>query len=231
MKDIAESIPYTLLRSKRRTCAIHIRSGAVEVRAPIHMPKRDIDRFVSSKAKWIHQKLADCATREKKRSAFSLTYGDTVRYRGKDCTIISKPGNRAGLSDDGFYMPPDLSPEQIKSACIQIYRLCAKQALTEKTATFAAVMGCFPSAVKVTGAKTRWGSCSGKKNLNFSWRLMMADDPVIDYVVVHELAHLKEMNHSPRFWAQVERILPDYRERQNRLKILQERLRTENWEE
>ncbi|MCL2342290.1 MAG: M48 family metallopeptidase, partial [Firmicutes bacterium] len=100
----------------------------------------------------------------------------------------------------------------------------------EKTAAFAEQMGLKPRAVKINSAKTRWGSCSALKNLNFSWRLAMADDGVIDYVVVHELAHLREMNHSARFWAIVAGVLPDYRERQKRLKALQKRLGNEDWE-
>ena len=87
-----------------------------------------------------------------------------------------------------------------------------------------------PSAVGITAAKTRWGSCSARRSINFSWRLAFADDAVIDYVVVHALAHITEMNHSARFWAIVAAVLPDYRERRERLKILQRRLVAENWD-
>ena len=100
-------------------------------------------------------------------------------------------------------------------------RAQAKETLPQRVAHFANRMGVSPARVKVTGAKTRWGSCSSQGNLNFSWRLMLADDRAIDYVVVHELAHLREMNHSPRFWAVVEAVLPDYKQRRLRLKQLQ----------
>ncbi|MDR1272424.1 MAG: M48 family metallopeptidase, partial [Clostridiales Family XIII bacterium] len=98
-----------------------------------------------------------------------------------------------------------------------------------KTQEYARLMGVTPAAVKVSNASRRWGSCSRKKSLNFAWRLIMADDDAIDYVVVHELAHLTEMNHSPRFWAIVEGIFPDYRERKSKLKDLQGKLKTEGW--
>jgi len=75
----------------------------------------------------------------------------------------------------------------------------------------------------------RWGSCSSRGSLNFSWRIMMADDAVIDYVVVHELAHLVEMNHSPRFWAVVAGVLPDYSKRRARLRLLNKKLEGEDW--
>ena len=128
-------------------------------------------------------------------------------------------------------MTPDLPPKHIKAVCVEIYRMLAKRDLTAKTLDFAEQMGVMPAAVKITGAKRRWGSCSSKKTINYSWRLIMADDAVIDYVVVHELAHLIEMNHSSRFWNIVEMMLPDYKLRQAQLKELQKRLSKENWEE
>ena len=169
---------YTLIRTNRKTMAIYIRPGGlVEVRAPLRCPKRDIDRFVASKAKWIEEKRA------------------LVLARG-----------RQGPQPD--------------AALEATLRARAKEILPKRVAYYAEVMGVTPAQIKISGAKTRWGSCSGKGNLNFSWRLMLAGAEEIDYVVVHELAHLREMNHSPRFWAVVEAALPDYRERRLRLKRL-----------
>ena len=220
---------YVLIRSKRKTIGIYIRNGKVEVRAPIKAPKRDIAHFVASKKKWITDKLAQSKEQRAQREKFSLDYGGFVTYRGKEYPIVSKSGNRLGFDDVHFYMPPNLPPEQIKAACIQIYRLLAKRDLTAKALHYAKQMSVAPSAVKINGAKTRWGSCSSRKSLNFSWRLIMAGDDVIDYVVVHELAHLKEMNHSARFWANVAGVLPDYQERKAQLRVLQKRLSTEDW--
>jgi predicted metal-dependent hydrolase len=83
---------------------------------------------------------------------------------------------------------------------------------------YAAIMGVFPEHVSINSAKTRFGSCSSKKRLNFSCRLMTYDERAIDYVVVHELAHLKHLNHSKDFWAFVEKFMPDYKERKKLLK-------------
>lgn len=74
------------------------------------------------------------------------------------------------------------------------------------------------NSIKITSAKTRWGSCTSKKNLNFSYRLILTTPKVIDYVIVHELAHLKHMNHSKRFWSEVESMMPDYKESEKWLK-------------
>ncbi|MDR0222362.1 MAG: M48 family metallopeptidase [Oscillospiraceae bacterium] len=221
---------YALVRSERKTVAIYIRSGAVEVRAPLRTPKREIDAFVSSKEKWIAARLAEGSEQAFRKENFRLGYGDFVLYRGEPRAITASAGGRIGVSGDGFYIPPDLSSGQIKSACVRIYRILAESDLTVKAYGFAGLLSVMPSAVKVGGAKTRWGSCSANGSVNFSWRLIMADDGVIDYVIVHELAHLTEMNHSKRFWAVVERVLPDYRERRKRLREFQQKFDTEDWD-
>ncbi|MCL1882674.1 MAG: M48 family metallopeptidase [Defluviitaleaceae bacterium] len=219
---------YTLTRSNRKTLALYVRNGALEVRAPLQAPKRDIDKFILSKQDWITSKLASSAVQAESRENFTLDYGDTVIYLGKEYPIVSKQSKRIGFAD-GFYMPPDLTSDEIKYACVQIYRLLAKRDLTNRVLDFAKQMKVMPTAVKINGAKTRWGSCSGRKSLNFSWRLIMADLDVVDYVVVHELAHITEMNHSSQFWAIVADILPDYQERKKRLKELSRRLTKEDW--
>ena len=98
------------------------------------------------------------------------------------------------------------------------YRKEARRRITERAAYFAEKMGVDYGRIAIKAAKTRWGSCSARGNLNFHWKLILMPPAILDYVVVHELAHRIEMNHSPRFWAQVERILPDYRERRKWLK-------------
>ena len=222
---------YTLTRSKRKTAAIYVRNGGVEVRAPLYMPKRDIDKFVASKEKWITDNLAKSREQSEQRSLFALAYGSMLLYRNQEYPITAKEGNRVGFDGEMFYMPPHLTAEQIKYASVQIYRMLAKSCLSAKTFEFAKQMGVMPSHIKINSAKTRWGSCSARKSINFSWRLIMADDAVIDYVIVHELAHLSEMNHSAQFWAIVEGVLPDYRERKARLQDLQKRLAGEDWGE
>jgi predicted metal-dependent hydrolase len=221
---------YTLIRSKRKTVVLYAREGGVEVRAPHGMPKREIDKFVASKQKWISDNLTKSAERADMLRKFTVNYGDTIIYREKEYPVAAKDGKSVGFDDELFYMPPGLSPEQVKFVCVQIYRMLAKRDLTNKTLEFAKQMGVMPVSVKINGAASRWGSCSGRKNINFSWRLIMAGDDVIDYVVVHELAHMTEMNHSPKFWSIVERVLPDYRRRIERLKELGRRLSRENWE-
>lgn len=98
------------------------------------------------------------------------------------------------------------------------YRKKARQQLEARTAYFANLMEVTYNRIAIRAAKTRWGSCSAQGNLNFHWKLILMPSEVLDYVVVHELAHRREMNHSPRFWAEVEGVLPDYRKRRKWLK-------------
>ena len=227
-KEYKQTMEYNLIRTKRKTVAIHILNGIVEVRAPLKKPISEIDRFVNSKEKWISDKLALSRQQVKQRDNFSLDYGDIVPCFGDSFVITEKEHIHHDFDDEHFYVPPGLKPEQIKCACIRIYRKLAKNCLTAKTIEFAGLMSISPVEISITGAKTRWGSCSAKR-INYTWRLVMADEDVIDYVVVHELTHLIEMNHSKRFWAIVESFIPDYKERSLRLKELQRRLESENW--
>lgn len=97
-------------------------------------------------------------------------------------------------------------------------RELARQRITRRVEYFAPLVGVTYNRIFIKEQKTRWGSCSSLGNLNFNWKLILLDEELLDYVVVHELAHRKQMNHSPTFWAEVERVLPDYRERRRRLK-------------
>ncbi len=108
---------------------------------------------------------------------------------------------------------PELTEERIREL-----RKTARRVLTEKTENFSKIMGLKYGRITITSAKTRFGSCTSKGNISYSYRLMLYPEAAIDYVVVHELAHLLEMNHSKRFYAIVEKILPDYKQRKALLK-------------
>ena len=101
---------------------------------------------------------------------------------------------------------PKLTEEEMRNLVRR-----AKEVIPERAAYYAKLLGVSYGSITIRSQRTRWGSCSGKGNLNFNCLLILTPDEVIDYVVVHELCHRKEMNHSPRFWAEVERILPEYR--------------------
>ena len=253
---------YTLLRQSRKTVGIYIKNACVEVRAPHKMPKVEIDKFVASKEKWIAEKFAVSQERQAKKQEFTVSYGSPLLWRGQEYPLAGDSGStRIWRDEQGFHFPPGMDEEILKYNVIRLYKICAKNYLIERVRHFSGMMGDMPSEVKITEAKTRWGSCSKRmpqkaKNVNpntslimvkmmrniqaaagtpvysvnFSWRLMMAEDDVIDAIVVHELAHIKEMNHSPKFYAVVKSVLPDYDERDEKLKQLSKRLGCEDWD-
>ena len=220
---------YNLIRSNRKTIAIHIRNEGAEIRTPLKMPKSAIDEFVRSKEKWIETKLNEINERHQQHEQFTLNYGSSVLFCGKEYPVEAAENGHAGFDEVRFYMPPDLNSKQIKAVCIKIYRTLAKRYLIARTHILAEKMDVSPSQIKINNARTRWGSCSGRKNINYSWRIIMADSEVIDYLITHELAHLTEMNHSKRFWAVVAEHCPNYKECEARLKTLQKRLNAEGW--
>jgi len=202
------------------------------------MPRYAIDNFIASKEKWIEKHLGRSGQQLKNRESFSLNYGDTVYLLNTPYIITGD--NRTGFlftnniikqetCPPAFYIPSDLNPDQIKKACIDVYKKTAAAFLIPRTHELASQMLVTPGIIKITGAKSRWGSCSVDKNISFSWRLLMADEDTVDYVIIHELAHTIEMNHSQRFWEIVEKYCPNYKDSKKRLKVLQNKLANESW--
>lgn len=160
-----------LIRARRKTLSIRItQEGNLEIRAPLGMPKREIEAFLKEKAQWI----------ETHRAKVLAEYAQ---------------GQEAPLGE-----------EEILTLAEQM-----RQRLPEKLNRHAASMGVTFGRVTIRCQQTRWGSCSGKGNLNFNCLLMLAPEEVLDYVVVHELAHRKQMNHSALFWQEVAGECPDYK--------------------
>ena len=113
--------------------------------------------------------------------------------------------------------------------CEKIFRLAAKVIIREKVNYYAGIMNVKPRTVHITSARTRWGSCGPENNICFSWRLVFVDDHLIDYVVVHELSHILRHDHSPKFWAVVEKYMPDYLSRRKELRDTSKKLVACNW--
>ena len=161
-------IPYTLVRSERKTISIVIKpTGEVEVRCPRRCSKRDVEAFLVSKAAWIQGHLEKIAERP--------------------AVAVLSEAERKALAKQ------------------------AAQILPSKVRRFAAEIGVSYDRITIRSQHTRWGSCSAKGNLNFNCLLMLCPEAVQDYVVIHELCHRKELNHSAAFWAEVEKHCPDYR--------------------
>lgn len=224
-------IHYTVTRAVRKTTAIYIhRDGSVEVRCPKKFPDKEIDRFVKENLAAIKRKVERSLMSEQCRKAFCITPGDNLLFLGREYPLETVTALKIGFDGKRFYVPENMPAADIKPAIIKIYKKLAANLLKVKTEDYAQKMGLAPTAVKINSAKTRWGSCSGKNSINFSWRLIMADERCVDYVVVHELAHIAQHNHSNKFWALVEQHFPDYKQQNNHLRELQQKLSGETWD-
>ncbi len=223
--------PYRIRRSRRKTIAIHILpDGQVEVRAPLKTPKVSLDRFVMEKAEWIETASTEARKRHEKRRAFILKDGCPLLYMGEKLPLVCCEIEKPLFDEECFYVPERFTEGKIKEAVVKLYRSEAKRVLNEKVHYFAEQMHARPTNVKINNAHTRWGSCSGKNSLNFSWKLIMAPERAIDYVVIHELAHTFEHNHSASFWNIVAAFMPDYKIQQSNLKELGILLSTQDWD-
>ena len=204
---------YKLIRSRRRSLCLQVDlDGNLTVRAPLKLPLRDIEAFLSAKETWVAQTRAKLEAQATARPRLTVADGATLPLLGKAVTLRFS-GEHAHL-EGGILTLPVSGPEQ----ALEVYlRKLARAHLPERVNDFAQIMAVAPTGLNITGARTRWGSCSSKNSLNFSWRLLLCPPEEVDYVVVHELCHLRQKNHSPAFWAEVGRVLPDYALRRKRL--------------
>ena len=226
---------YTLTRSNRKTLSISIdKDATLFVRAPKKMSINQIERFLLSKDAWIKKHRGLALERKSQRAAFSLDFGDMVRIRGKDCLILSTKDRRPSGPVESNSSFEIFIPEEFLSYIIfdtvrtQLIEY-AKDYLTARTFEIAKYMEVAPSAVRIGKANSRWGSCNSQGRINYTWKVIMCEDAIIDYLIVHELSHLIYMNHSQDFWNTVQKFHPDYKESRKALKVFHKKLECENW--
>lgn len=216
-----------VIRSQRKTFALIVqRDGSLVVRAPLRASDRQIRELVQKKEKWITAKQEAARRIYAETRPKEYVNGEGFPYLGKLYKLaIVSGGNRPALTlSDQFYLAKSALPHA--AAVFKAwYTQQARQVITERAAWYAAQNGFVYQRVNITGARTRWGSCGGRGSLNFTWRLIMAPLRVIDYVVVHELAHLKQKNHSKVYWNEVKRLMPDYQQQIGWLKANGDKLR------
>jgi len=215
-------VEFKTVRSKRKTIAIYIlKDATVEVRCPFKVPYSVICDFVNLKSEWINKKVIESKNAIVKNSCFTVNYNSKLILMGNEYPITK--GKTAYFYENCFYIPEN----NFKENLIALYKKLAKDIITKKVIHFSDLMGVKPFKIKINSAKTRWGSCSGKNSINFTYKLIMADEKAVDYVIIHELAHIREHNHSNRFWSIVENYLPDYKIQKENLRKLLSKLSNE----
>jgi len=208
-----------IIRSKRKTIALVVQpDGELLVRAPQRATRKQIDAMLTKHADWVAKKQAEVKARVGENPPRQFVDGESFFFLGKKYTLILVDIKKPNLRLQGNFELAKSAQGEAKALFEKWYKAEARNVFNERVAYFAQKHGFDVKQVKLSSARTRWGSCSSKGYINLTWRLVMAPLEIIDYVVVHELCHLREANHSSAFWAQVGAIMPDYKKRRKWLK-------------
>lgn len=218
-----DGIHIEIRRSNRRkTLALEVGNKGVIARAPMRMRFKSIEQFILSKQNWIKHHLSNL---NPPLPALELIDGAELLYRGRTYRLLVSLGARQKVSLNDHTMTINVPIKQshlsvhdsVQTKLVKWYKKSALELLEQRVNYFSTIMDMGVSAdviSKVRDYKRRWGSCDHKGQLSFNWRIIMAPPEILDYVVVHELAHRIEFNHSKRFWSIVEAIVPDRKDKQ-----------------
>lgn len=219
------AIPYAVVRTRRKTAEIIIeRDGSVLVRAPEWADDARVARIVGAKRAWIEQSLSEWRELNASRVAREYKSGEGFLYLGRAyrLLLVDEQAERVSLHDGRLCLRRAVLESGgvavARQALREFYVSCGREKLPARVARYAAMLGASPRALDVRELGYRWAACSPDGDLAFHWRCMMAPWSIIDYIVVHELCHLRHADHSPAFWNEVDKLLPDYRERKEWLR-------------
>lgn len=209
---------FNIIRSPRRKrIALRLTpEGKVEILCPQGTGEAVLKQLISANLHLI-DKLKRRQSKQPAPQRLSFAENDLLPLLGKNFPLHLS--SRLTLFDgERFIIPRSSDPDELKSALTSLYKAIALKYLTSRTATLAGECGFSYNKLRITSATTRWGSCNSQKTIAYSWKLIMCPKPLIDYVIIHELSHLLELNHSPEFWKIVQKFCPDYKERRSMLK-------------
>ena len=231
-------VAYAFRRGKRRTIGFSVGADGLTVSAPGWAPLRDVDTALREKSEWIVRKLGEMRERGERMETARITWhdGTVLPFLGAPLRVVLDPRHTfaaagaqlvaAGADGDGgeagqtLYvpLPQTASPEQIRDVVHAWLMRQAKPLFTERLNHFAPLLQVQWHRLSLSNAGTRWGSASADGSIRLNWRLIHTKMAVIDYVVAHELSHLRVMDHSPRFWDTVRTVVPDYADLRGQLK-------------
>ncbi len=207
-----------LIRSRRRTLAISVdECGQLIVRAPMRLSMAHIQRFITEKSAWIAERKKRAAEAAAKNPPHLYADGEPFVLLGQSYPMRRTETRRVVLRGGVLELPIAADAERAATLITGWYKAQAREYFSRELSRCAALMGLGLPKLRLSSAKTRWGSCSGT-GINLSWRLIMAPPEIIEYVVIHELAHMRYADHQAHFWAEVARYLPDYAARRRWLK-------------
>ncbi len=214
-------IDYEVVKTRRKTIGIVVaKDGAVTIRIPYGVSKTEVERIVTSKLPWIYEKVCENEKHYAEmtaRKSESLKDGGRILFEGTYHTIHIKYAEATSCiiiryDGEAFHVRTGtLDSDKLRAAFVKWFRNMARVRFQERVDYYLPYTGKTYNTIRIKEQKGCYGSCSSKCNLNFNWKCVLAPPKVLDYIVVHELCHLIQMNHSREFWAEVERILPNYK--------------------
>jgi hypothetical protein len=235
-------VGYAFRRARRRSIGFTVSAEGLAVSAPRWVPHSEVEAALQAKSGWILRKLHEQRERAQRVQAGRIEWRDGagVPFLGDTVILVLDPRTTGAVLDAAdpapqpgadtltlpgvpqrllhIGLPQDASPEQIRDAVQSWLQRQARRVFEERVAHFAPRLGVRVRRLSLSSASTRWGSASADGSVRLHWRLIHFALPIIDYVVAHELAHLREMNHSPAFWEVVRSVLPDYERHRGALK-------------
>ncbi|MGC8703120.1 MAG: M48 family metallopeptidase [Thiomonas sp.] len=215
---------WTLRRAARRTLALRVDDRGVSLLAPRLASAASISQFLQQHAAWVVRKLRQREQRLQALQAARIDWvdGGRIPYLGQHLTLRLRGATQLHWDERRaelhLPLPPDSDAQQVRDSVAAWLQRQALALFHARVAHFAAQLGVRVTAVKLSAATTRWGSAKSDGSIRLHWRLLHFSPQLVDYVVAHEVAHLREMNHSPRFWAHVGQLYPDYRQARLHLK-------------
>ncbi|WIV11655.1 SprT family zinc-dependent metalloprotease [Proteiniborus sp. MB09-C3] len=224
------AIYYSLIRTKRKTIGITVDiNGEVKISVPLRISENQIAEVVEKRSNWILKKLREVQEIKKNEVFKQYVNGEKLLYLGKEYELkvveqeLYEDKVRVQSDIITVYLPQGLEGENkkqiVKEELLEWYKKCFVEIIGKRIKKYSLELELAPHKVVIKDQKTIWGSCSSKGNINLNWKLVMAPISIIDYVVVHEMCHLKVMNHSKDFWDEVGLMMPDYIQRREWLKI------------
>jgi predicted metal-dependent hydrolase len=217
---------YQLKRSRRRTIGFAISHDGLAITAPMRLSQREIDRALASKSAWVWTKL-DTWAQKPAPQAFKFLTGEALPWLGgtiplqvedgKVRTLVSERDGVIRVSVDP-HVGHTLRTRAIRAGLIRYYKRVGLKLMAPKVDAYAATLGRDVRKVLICDQKSRWGSCAADGTVRLNWRLMGFPEDCIDYVCAHEAAHLVEPNHSAAYWAVVETLIPDWKDRRKRMR-------------
>ena len=205
-------VPYVLRRAHRRTIGLSIDHRGLRVGAPQRTALRDVEALIRRHGEWVAQKL-DAWDQRPRPQALAIVDGTRLPLLGQTLTLRLALGSNRALWNESSETTLTLllrTPTDAGRVLEKALRERARALFAERLAHYAGHIAHPVPALALSAARTRWGSCSARSGIRLNWRLIHFPLNIVDYVVAHEVAHLREMNHSPRFWAIVGQLYPDY---------------------